>query len=93
MTNKATIQIASRAIALNLLLWSITVFAYVPGYSFSLSHYARVAAKSESQLYLYRYYCVMLASHLFICVLLFCLAIWLYRCAPVVEAFLSPSEE
>jgi hypothetical protein len=48
MTKKALVQLASRALALNLLLGSITAFAYIPGYSFSLSHYARIATKSDT---------------------------------------------
>ena len=56
MTKRALVQLASRALALNLLLWSIYSFMYIPVYSFSLSHYARLTPTSASQEYLYRYY-------------------------------------
>lgn len=35
MTKRALVQLASRALAVNLLLWSIYSFMYIPVYSFS----------------------------------------------------------
>jgi hypothetical protein len=93
MTKRVLVQLASRALALNLLLWSIYSFMYIPVYSFSLSHYARLTATSASQEYLYRYYFILVVSHVFMTTAIFLAAIWIYKCGPTIESFLSPAEE
>ena len=93
MSKRALVQLASRALALNMLLWSIYSLMYIPVYSFSLSHYARLTPKTAGQEYLYRYYFLLVVSHLFMSVAVFLAAIWIYKCAPTLEAFLSPAEE
>jgi hypothetical protein len=93
MTKRVLVQLASRTLALNLLLWSIYTFMYIPVYSFSLSHYARLTPKSASQEYLHRYYFILVMSHLFMSGAVFLAAIWIYKCGPTIERFLSPAEE
>ena len=66
---------------------------YIPVYSFSLSHYARLRQTSAGQEYLYRYYFILVASHVFMTAAMFIAAIWISKCGPTIEAFLSPSEE
>jgi hypothetical protein len=93
MIKRALVQLAGRALALNLLLWSIYCFVYIPVYSFSLSHYARLTPTSASQEYLFRYYFILLRSHVFMTSAIFLAAIWIYKCGPTVESFLSPRQE
>ena len=93
MTKKSFVQLACRALALNLLLWAIEGLTYVPMTSLSLSHYARIAVRTTSESYYFRYYMVLLATRLTVSVTMFAAFVWIYRCGPVVERFLAPSEE
>ena len=90
MSKKQLVQIASRAIALYLVFWSLGNLANLPAVLFSLLH--AKAGVSAGQDYLHKYYVVLLWSHIGTSVALFLAAVWVYRCGPQIEAFLSPSE-
>ena len=88
---KELVLIASRAIALYLIFWGLDNFSYVPIDALSLSHYAGVPGSSVSD-FLYKYHLLILSHHIVLGAALFVGAIWVYRCGPSVERFLSPSE-
>ncbi len=87
MTKKDLVVVASRAIALYFIFWALDNLSYVPTDAFTLSHYSALP-----QEYLYKYHLIVLLHHLAASVLFFVGAIWVYRCGPSVERFLSPSE-
>ena len=91
MSKKELVQIASRAIALYLVFWSLGNLGNVPAILFAISHYAAQPA-SPAQDYLNRYYLIQISSQLVVSVALFIAAVWTYRCGPTIERFLSPSE-
>lgn len=93
MTKIQIVRLVSRALALNLLLWTLESLTYVPMTSFSLSHYARIASRTPSEQYFLRYYGILLATRLLVSVSLFLVAVWMYRAGPTIEAFLSPSND
>jgi len=93
VTNKLVVQLVSRAVALNLVIWAVETLVYIPGIVFSLSHYAGPDVHSATQAYFYRYYYISLVSHLVYSSGLFIAAVWVYGCGPTVERFLLPSEE
>ena len=91
MSKKALVLIASRAIALYLVFWSLGNLATVPPLIFAISHYTGQPA-SPAQDYLYTYHLIQLSTQIVISAALFLAAVWTYRCGPKIEAFLSPSE-
>lgn len=91
MSKKELVQIASRAISLYLVFWSLGILANVPYLVFATSHYAGKPA-SAGQDYLYKAQLIQLVSHIVVSAGLFFGAVWTYRCGPKLEAYLSPSE-
>ena len=88
---KELVLIASRAISLYLVFWSLGNLANVPALAFAISHYAGLPA-SAGQDYLYKLQLIQLLSHIVVSTGLFLAAVWTYRCGPKLEAYLSPSE-
>ena len=93
MSKKALLQLASRAIALNLVFVSLGWFASVPMLAFSTGHHAIMRSSSAYENYLYSYDLISLITHLAVSGVIFVGAVWVYRCGPTVQAFLSPSED
>jgi hypothetical protein len=93
MTKKGFVQIASRALALNMVMWSVAELALVPARVFSVAHYLNFQGRSPSQEYFLRDEIIWLLSHVVLSAAIFIASVWVYRCGPSVEAFLSPSEE
>jgi hypothetical protein len=93
MTKKGFVQIASRALALNLVIWSVVELVYIPGHVFSIAHYVNIQGRSPSQEYFLWSDIIVLLSRVVLCAALFLASVWVYRCGPSIEAFLSPSEE
>ena len=91
MSRKELVQIASRAIALYLVFWSLGNLGSIPALVFNFWHYA-AQPKTSAQDYLYQYYLLQLSSHIVVSIGLFVAAVWTYRCGPTIERFLSPSE-
>jgi hypothetical protein len=91
VSKKDIVLIASRAIALYLVFWSVGNLANVPALMFAVRHYAAQSA-SAGQDHLHKFYLFQLSSHIVLSVGLFLAAAWTYRCGPQIEAFLSPSE-
>ena len=91
MSKKELVLIASRAIALYLIFWSLGNLANIPALVFAISHYTGQPS-SAGQNYLYKYQLIQLLSHIVLTIGLFVAAVWIYRCGPQIEAFLSPSE-
>ena len=91
MNKRELVLIASRAVSLYLIFWALDNFSYVPVDAFSLSHYSSLPA-SAGQNYLYKYHLVLLSHHLVLSVVFFVGAVWLYRCGPSVESFLSATD-
>jgi hypothetical protein len=88
---KELVLIASRAISLYLVFWSLGNLANVPSLVFAISHYAAQPA-SAGQDYAYKLQLIQLVSHIVVSSGLFLAAVWTYRCGPQLEAYLSPSE-
>lgn len=93
MSKKALLQLASRAIALNLVFVSLGWLASVPMLAFATARHTTMRSSSSYENYLYSYDLISLITHLALSGLLFVGAVWVYRCGPTVQAFLSPSEE
>jgi hypothetical protein len=87
-SKKELVLIASRAIALYLVFWSLGNLGNIPALLFAISHHARQPV-SAGQDFLYNYYLVQLSSHAVVSIGLFLAAVWTYRCGPKIEAFLS----
>jgi hypothetical protein len=85
VTRKELVVIASRVIALYFIFWSLDNLSYVPLDAFALSHYSALP-----QEYLFKYHLAALSHHLVASAFFFVGAIWVYRCGPSVENFLSP---
>jgi hypothetical protein len=93
MSRKGFVEIASRALALNLAIWYVGTLVYVPGILFSLRHYESPQVPTPGQQYIFRYYLFSPISQVAMSAVLFLAAVCVYRCRPDVEVFLSPSEE
>jgi len=93
MSRKAFIQIASRAVALNLVMTSLVWLTVIPVRMHAVLHYRSIVPRTPAQDFLYTNDFLLLVSYIVISGGLFIAAIWLYRCGPKIEAFLSPSEE
>ncbi len=93
MSKKALLQLTSRAIALNLVFVSLGWFGSVPMLAFATAHHTSMRASSAYENYLYGYDLISLMTHLALSGLIFAGAVWVCRCGPTVQAFLSPSED
>jgi len=93
MTKKELVQLASRALALNLVIWSVASFVYVPAPLFAMLHYRNIPSRMPAQDYVYTHDFITLFTRLILAAGLFIAAVWFYRCGPTIEAFLSPSVE
>jgi hypothetical protein len=91
VSKKELVQIASRAISLYLIFWSLGNLANVPSLAFAISYYAGLP-RSAGQDYFYKVQLIQLVSHIVVSTGLFLAAVWTYRCGPKLEAYLSPSE-
>jgi hypothetical protein len=92
VSKKEVVQIASRAIALYLVFWSFWQLASAPALAFAISHYGGQGVSAGKD-YLRNYHVIQLSSHIVVSIGLFLAAVWVYRCGPQVEAFLSPPEK
>ena len=90
MSKEELVRLASRAIALYLIFWSLGNLGNVPALIYATSHFAQ-QPPSAGQSYLYDYYLVQLSSQVVVSIGLFLASVWVYRCGPKVAAFLSPS--
>lgn len=88
MTKKELVFPASRVMALYLIVWSITL-PYVPIDAFSLSHERALAAATGHE-YSYNHYLLLLSYRLALSATQFIAAIWIHRCGPFIQRFLSP---
>ena len=89
MSKKEVVLIASRAVALYLVFWSLGNLGNIPGLVFAMSHYA-VLPPSPGRDYMYQYHVIEFSSRIVLTVGLFLAAVWIYRCGPKIERFLSP---
>jgi len=87
MTKKELVKLTCRALALNLLLWSLEGVTYIPISALSVSHYARIEMKSATQEYYFRHYLILFATLMVVSITLFLAVIWIYKCGATVEAF------
>jgi len=93
MSQKQFIQIACRAVSLNLLMTSLLWLALVPVRMHAVLHYRSIFPRTPSQDFAYTNDFILLMSYIGISAGVFLAAVWIYRCGPKVETFLSPSEE
>ena len=93
MTKKEAVRLASRTLALLLVVWALSDLSYIPTIAFSLSRYRIDTPLTPMQQHNQTYYLVQLALYIIRGAGYFASAVWLYRCGPSVEAFLSPVEE
>lgn len=87
MSKKGFVVLASRVIALYFIFWALDNLSYVPVDAFELRHYSPLP-----QEYLYQVHLMQLSHHLVVAALFFIGAVWVYKCGPWVESFLSPSD-
>lgn len=93
MSRKALVQLASKALALNLVIWAVAGLVYVPAIFVSVLHYRNMGVPAPQVKYFYTYYLIQLSSHLVLSGGLFIASVWVYRCGASIEGFLSPSAE
>ncbi len=93
MSRKACIELASRTVALFLVFWSLQWFAMIPARFHSVLHYRTIYPRTAQQDYLYTNDFLLLLTYITISAGLFLGAIWVGRCGPAVQRFLSPSED
>jgi hypothetical protein len=91
VTKKEMVVLASRATSLYLIFWALNALSYIPAEAFSLSYYAAQASSARRD-YLYKYELLLIGHSAIMSIGLFMAAIWIYKCGPTIEAFLSPSE-
>ncbi len=91
MPKKELVLIASRAISLYLVFWSLGNLGNIPSLLFAISHYSSQPS-SPGQDYVYKFHLIQFISQIVVSTGLFLAAVWTYRCGPKIEAFLSPSE-
>ena len=87
MSKKDFVVLASRVIALYFIFWSLSYLSYVPLDAFELRHYSPLP-----QEFLYKVHLIQLSHHLVMGTFFFIGAIWVYKCGPSVESFLSPRD-
>jgi hypothetical protein len=92
VSKKEVVQIASRAIALYLVFWSLGQLTNVPALAFAISHYGGQGVSAANS-YSRNYYVIQLYSHIVMSIGLLLAAVWVYRCGPQIEAFLAPAEK
>ena len=87
MSKKDFVVLASRVIALYFIFWGLDNLSYVPVDAFELRHYSPLP-----QEYLYKVHLMKLSHHLVVGALFLFGAVWVYKCGPSVESFLSPPD-
>ncbi len=92
MTKKELVFPASRVMALYLIVWSLVTLPYVPIDAFSLSHERALSAATGHE-YSYNHYLLLLSYRLALSATQFIAAIWIYRCGPFIQRFLSPKAD
>ncbi len=93
MSKNASIQLASRAVAMILLISSLGWFLTVPVYFHSVLHYRSIFPRTSQQDYIYTNDFLLLLTHIGASAVFFVGSVWVYRCGPTIYRFLSPSEE
>jgi hypothetical protein len=93
MSQKECIQLASRAVALVLLVSSLGWFVSVPVHFHSVLHYRSIFPRTPQQDYIYTNDFLLLLTHIAASAVFFVGAVWMSRCGPTIQRFLSPSEE
>lgn len=91
MSKEELVRLASHAIALYLIFWSVGNLGNIPALIYAVSHFAHQPV-SAGQNYLYSFYLVQLCSQVVVSIGLFLASVWVYRCGPKIAAFLSPSK-
>jgi hypothetical protein len=87
MSKKDFVVLASRVIALYFIFRGLDNLSYVPVDAFELRHYSPLP-----QEYLYKVHLMQLSYHLLVGTLFFIGAVWVYKCGPSIESFLSSPE-
>jgi hypothetical protein len=87
VSKKDLVVLASRVIALYFIFWALDNLAYVPVDAFELRHYS-----PAPEAYLYKLHLLLLCHRLVLAAFFFISAVWVYKCGPSVESFLSPSD-
>jgi hypothetical protein len=85
MSDKVLVQIASRALSLNLVVWSAATLVYLLPEAFSFFHYSNLTDRTSLQDYYYKYDIILIASRLILSAGLFIASVWIYKCGPDVH--------
>ena len=88
MNQRQLVTLASRAMSLYMILWSLDSLSYIPIDAFALSHYKELGFQSYSL----KYNLALVVRHLLWSAFLFAGATWTYRCNPFIQSFLSPDD-
>jgi len=88
VNQRQLVTLASRAMSLYMILWSLDSLSYIPIDAFALSHYKELGFQSYSL----KYNLALVVRHLLWSAFLFAGATWTYRCNPFIQSFLSPDD-
>jgi hypothetical protein len=92
MSREEAIVLASRTLAVLLMVWALTDLSYLPGSVHTFLHYANVELSSASATQYYRHADFISLSFLVVRIIGFSLlARWLFKGGPEVVALLLPS--
>jgi hypothetical protein len=93
MTRKDIVMVVSRGIALYFFAWSVDNATYLPDRFHVLSHHLKQQSVFATDHY-WRNWDITSIIFTFIRVFaLFALAVWLYRCGPLVQKFFFPNPD
>ena len=92
MSREDFVVLASRTLAVLMMVWALTDASYLPGYVHSFLHYTSVELASPTTTQYYRHSNLIALSFLVVRIIGFSLlSRWLFKGGPEVEALLLPS--
>jgi hypothetical protein len=92
MTRDEGVHLASRSLALLMIIWALVDVTYLPDVVTSLVHYLRQRTILVPQNYWIHHYEMITTFYVFRTVALFIAARWFWRCGPGVQAAFSWSQ-
>lgn len=93
MSRKDAILLASRSLAVLLIVWALTDISYLPGSVHTFFHYLNYEHATPGTEYLRHYYLIALGFLITRIVGYSLVARWLYRGGPEIEGLLLPMAE
>jgi hypothetical protein len=92
MSREEAITLASRTLAVLIMVWTLTDISYLPGSIYAFLHYSNVELSSQSATEYYRHANLMSLSFLVVRIIGYLLLMrWLFKDGPEVAELLLPS--